>query len=72
MIFLADESVDQQIVIHLRKDGHEVIAVSEEEQIDHFERYVRTISAENLADNALLNQIFQEALGEVWGWNRSL
>lgn len=31
MIFLADESLDQQIVIHLRKDGHEVIAVAEME-----------------------------------------
>lgn len=31
MIFLADESVDHQIVIQLRRDGHEVIAVAEME-----------------------------------------
>lgn len=29
MNFLADESVDQPIVLHLRKEGHNVAAVSE-------------------------------------------
>ncbi len=45
-----------------------------EEQMHHFERSAKNVSAENPADNALFNRIFREALDEVWvktGRNRS-
>jgi predicted nucleotidyltransferase len=37
-----------------------------EEQMHHFERSAKNVSAENPADNTLFNRIFREALDEVW------